>query len=163
MGSLVALWLAGHEAKRIVLLGRSGRFPADSPLAAYRCVTRRQGLTWILPSFQIDAAAEIACATPGHQANVTQTVPITCSLERWVRKFPSMGREWNSTDGNPGSRLFDAAICAKAATAPATTCQAVWYGRRHMHLVPDAFRSLLNIIHIPCHMQRGGLHDDHPR
>lgn len=37
MGSLVALWLAGHEAKRIVLLGRSGRFAAGSPLAAYRC------------------------------------------------------------------------------------------------------------------------------
>jgi KR domain len=40
VGSLVALWLAGHEAKRIVLLGRSGRFPADSPLAAYRHVSQ---------------------------------------------------------------------------------------------------------------------------
>ena len=41
VGSLVALWLAGHAAKRIVLLGRSGRFPADSPLAAYRCAAGR--------------------------------------------------------------------------------------------------------------------------
>lgn len=41
MGSLVALWLASHAAKRIVLLGRSGRFPANSPLAAYRCAALR--------------------------------------------------------------------------------------------------------------------------
>ncbi len=37
MGSLVALWLADScAATDIVLLGRSGRFPADSPLARYR-------------------------------------------------------------------------------------------------------------------------------
>lgn len=37
MGSLVALWLADScAATDIVLLGRSGRFPADSPLASYR-------------------------------------------------------------------------------------------------------------------------------
>jgi len=36
VGSLVAQWLAAHGARDIVLLGRSGRFPADSPLVSYR-------------------------------------------------------------------------------------------------------------------------------
>ena len=37
VGSLVALWLAEHAGSHIILLGRSGRHPPDSRLAAYRC------------------------------------------------------------------------------------------------------------------------------
>ena len=33
MGSLVALWLAASSSDDVVLLGRSGRFPSDSPVA----------------------------------------------------------------------------------------------------------------------------------
>jgi predicted amino acid dehydrogenase len=56
VGSLVALWLAGHAAKRIVLLGRSGRFSADSPLAAYRCAAQRCDgrVSWAIMQRQVN-------------------------------------------------------------------------------------------------------------
>ena len=38
VGSLLALWLAEHVGVHVILLGRSGRHPADSRIATYRCV-----------------------------------------------------------------------------------------------------------------------------
>ena len=38
VGSLVALWLAEHTASHVILLGRSGRHPPESHLAAYTWV-----------------------------------------------------------------------------------------------------------------------------
>ncbi len=87
VGSLVALWLAEHAASHVILLGRSGRHPPESRLAAYTCVQTISSLlvheqqirhpAWLPCSFasqgacKDSASATLICCVAGLRTRCT--------------------------------------------------------------------------------------------